>query len=137
MADQGFGTTITFQSGLFGEVKAANFSGLTRDELDTTHMTTTNGWMTFIPSDLKNAGEVSVEIHWHPHTKMAAIKTAMTAAAETITITAPVPTGGSSGATFACSGFMKSCDMGLPHDGLMTSTCVLKFTGEPTMTAGT
>jgi len=136
MADQGFGTTITFQSGVFGEIKAANFSGITREELDTTHMGSTNGWKTFLASDLKDAGEVSVEIHWHPHTKMAALKTALTAAAETITVTAPVPTGGSVGATFVCSGFAKSWDMGMPHDGLMTSTVVLKFSGEPTMTAG-
>lgn len=136
MADQGFGTTITFQSGLFAEIRGVRRSGLARDSLETTHMGSTNGWRTFMPSDLKDPGEIEVDLLFDPATKMAAIKTAIAAAAETITITYPIKSGHTNPATDACSGFMTSFDSDDPHDAIMTGTAKLKLTGEPTFTAG-
>lgn len=137
MADQGFGTTITFNSSLLtGQITGVGFSGMAREALDTTVMDSTNGWMTFIPSDLRDAGELSVDIKFNPHTKLAAIKTALTSAAESITVTFPVPTGGSSGATWVCSGFMTSFDCTDEMASIITGTVGIKFTGEPTLTAG-
>lgn len=132
MADQGYGATVTFSSGFMAQVLNASWDGLERGEIDTTHMTSTNGWMTFIPSDLKNPGELTVELLFNPSTAPP-----ITGAAETITVTFPIPSGGSTAATWACSGFMKSLSPSVPHDDRMLATAVLKFSGEPTFTAGT
>jgi hypothetical protein len=132
MADEGFGTTITFQSGFFAQITNVGWDGIERGDIDTSHMTTTEGWMTFIPSDLKNAGELTVEISFDPDDAPP-----ITAAPETITVTHPIPAGGNTAATWACSGYMKSFGNAIPHDGKMTGTAVLKFSGKPTFTAGT
>ncbi len=136
MADQGFGTTITFQTGLFGEVRNVNGSNLSRADLETTHMTSTNGYRTYIPADLKDPGELQIQILWDPATKAAAIKTAIGAAAETITVTFPIKSGQTNPATWVCSGFMTNFDFDDPYDAIMTGTATLKLTGEPTFTAG-
>lgn len=136
MSDQGFGTTITFQSGLFGELTNLQFSGLERVPLETTHMLSPNGWQEFIPSDLSNAGECAVAIRWHPHTKLAAVKAAIKAPVELITITFPIPLGGSVAGYFACRGFLTKHENDTPHDNIMSGTGTIKFTGEPTMVAG-
>lgn len=137
MADQGFGTTITFQSSLFSaQLVSANISGVTREALDTTVMDTTSGAMTFIPSDLTDAGEVQVSLKFHPHTKLAALKAAHSAAAETVTITFPVPSGGSAGATIACSGFMTSFNITSEMVSIITADATIKFSGVATYTAG-
>lgn len=132
MADGGYGTTITFSSGFCAQIKSVSWDGMERQELDTTHMTSTSGYMTFIPSDLKNVGELSVELLFNPSTSPP-----ITSAAETVTVTFPIPSGGSTAATWACSGFAKSFSQVIPHDDLMTQTIVIKFSGVPTFTAGT
>ncbi len=68
MADSGFGTTITFSSGFFAEILSVDGPDLSRDPIETTHMGTTNGNKTFIPSDLIDNGTLSVEIAYVPAT---------------------------------------------------------------------
>lgn len=136
MADQGFGVNIAFQSGYFAQVLNIQFSGMERVPLETTHTLSTEGWKTYIPSDLKDAGEAQITLRWHPHTKIAAALAALTAAPETITITFPVPEGGTSGAVFQCSGFLTKRESDTPYDAIMGATETIKFTGKPTMTAG-
>jgi len=133
MADEGFGTTITFQSGFFAEITNVDWDGIKRGSIPTSHMTTTEGWMTFQPSDLKDAGELSVEIAFAPQTT---IITAITAAAETVTVTLPIPAGQSVASTWACSGFMTDFKFKSPMDGKMMADVKLKFSGKPTITAG-
>ena len=132
MADEGFGTTITFQTGFFAEIMSVGWDGLERGDIETSHMTTSSGWRTFQPSDLKNPGELTVEISFDPDEAPP-----ITAAAETVTVTFPIPTGGNTAATWACSGYMKSMSNAVPFDGKMTATCVIKFSGVPTFTPGT
>lgn len=131
-ADQGFGLSITFSSGFMALIRSASWSGIAREPLDTTHMGSTNGAMTFIPSDLENAGELTVELLFDPDDGPP-----ITGAAETITVTFPIPAGGSTAATWACSGFLTSFEMTAPHDNLMTATATIKFSGEITFTDGT
>lgn len=132
--DVGFGTTITFASGFMAKITSVSWGGIAREPKETSHMTSTNGWRTFIPSDLKDPGELTVELQFD---KNAATKTNIGGAAETITVTFPVPAGGSTAATWACSGFMTSFEMADPMDDVMTATAGLKFSGEPTFTDGT
>ena len=130
--DEGFGTTITFQSGFFtGLLRSVDVDGIERTALETSHNTTTNGWRTFRPSDLKDAGELTVGILFEPDADW---KTALGAAAETVTITFPVPAGLTTGAKIAASGFLRSFTLTDPYDDMMTATAVIKFSGEPTLT---
>lgn len=132
MADQGFATTITFSSGFAAQVRSVQWAGLERVELETTHMTSTNGWKTFIPSDLKDPGTLTVELLFNPSTAPP-----ITGAAETVTVTFPIPSGGSTAATWAASGFLKTFDVTDPYDDVMTATASLKFSGTVTFTPGT
>jgi hypothetical protein len=131
MADQGYSTTITFSTGFCAEVLSVTWDGLERAAIDTTHMTSSSGWMTAIPSDLKNPGQLTVELLANPSTSPP-----ISSSAETITVTFPIPSGGVSAASWACSGFMISYTLNDPHDDRMTATAVIKFTGLPTFTAG-
>lgn len=134
MADTGFGTTITFQSGWFASVTSAQWGGIKRESIDTTHMASTSGWATFMPSDIKDAGELTVEMLFDADTTFI---TPIGAAAESVTFTFPIETGHSTAATWACSGFLTSFEIGVPMDDKMTSTAKIKFSGVPTLTAGT
>lgn len=131
--DVGFGLTITFASGFYAKITDASWAGLSRNAIDSSHMATTNGWRTFLPGDLKDPGELSVSLLFD---KNAATKTNINGAAETVTVTWPTPAGGSTGGTWACSGFMTSFEMTAPMDDMLTADSTLKFTGEPTFTDG-
>lgn len=131
-ADQGFGLAITFGSSFLGLIRSASWSGIEREFLDTTHMTTTEGAATFIPSDIENYGELTVELLADPDDAPP-----ITGALETVTVTFPIPAGGSTAATWACSGALRSYEITAPHDDLMTATAVIKFSGKITFTAGT
>lgn len=131
-ADQGFGLSITFSSGFLALIKSISWSGQNRESLDTTNMSTTDGKMTFLPSDLKDAGEISVDLLFDPD-----MAPPIASAAETVTVTFPIPAGGSTAATWAASGFLTSFELTAPHDDLMTATATIKLTGGITITAGT
>ena len=132
MADQGYATTITFSSGFCAQVLSVTWDGIERAAIDTTHMTTSSGYMTAIPSDIINPGQLTVELLANPSSAPP-----ITGAAETVTVTFPIPSGGSSAATWVCSGFLTNYTLNDPHDDRMTATAVIKFTGVPTFTAGT
>lgn len=123
MADTGFGISITFASGFFAEILSVDGPGLDRASVGTTHAGTTDGWATFIPSDIKDPGELEVEIAFDPDEEPP-----IDDAAETITVTYP------NGATWACSGFMTGFRPSVPIDDRMTASCTLKWSGKPTFT---
>lgn len=128
-ADEGYGTTIVGGSSgsFFAEIQSVSLSGYERAAIETTHMTSTSGWRTFQPSDLKSPGTIELELSFRPNDNIP-----ITSAAETWTITFPIPSGGSSGATLACSGFLTSFEFSDPMDERMTATATLQLTGPPT-----
>lgn len=129
MADGGFGATITFQSGFFGELTAISHSGYARGVTETTHSTSTSGWRTFQPSDLKDAGEVEVTVRFDPNDTPP-----IDQAAETGTITFPVPSGGSTGATLTATMFLTDFQYSVDAigDDAMEGSGTLKLSGVPT-----
>lgn len=133
MADGGFGATITFSTGFFAEVTSIRLTGVERAVLDTTHMTTSSGDMTSIPSDLLNNGQLEIDFYLVANTS---VQTPMNAAAGAFTLTYPVPAGGSVAATIAGTGYLTSISEAIPHDGIMTRTATLKITGTVTQTPG-
>ena len=130
MALELHGTTITFQSGFFAEIQSVSVDGMSRAAHDKSH-TGTDRWRTFFFSRLTDPGGLSVGIRYDPDTTPP-----INEAAETITITFPVPDGRDNGATIRCSGGMTefSISGGAP-DGMLEASCTLKFSGEPIFTA--
>lgn len=131
MADGAHGATITFQSGFFGEITAIALSGYARGATETTHSTSTSGWKTFQPSDLKDAGELEVTIRFDPDDTPP-----IDQAAETVTLTFPVPSGLTNGATLAATGFMTNFNANLDTigDDAMEASATIKYSGVPTWT---
>jgi len=105
-----------------------------RSAVDSSHMTTTNGWRTYIPGDLKDPGTMTCELLFNPG-NLTGYKTIVSSTKETFTFTSP--TAGTSTATFACSGFATSASIAIPMDDMMAATITIKFSGEPTVTNGT
>tara|TARA_B100000029_G_scaffold269360_1_gene264694 strand:- start:2063 stop:2431 length:369 start_codon:yes stop_codon:yes gene_type:complete len=118
MADSGFGTTITFSSGFFAEIISVDGPDLSREAIDTTHMGTTNGWKTFIPSDLKDGGTLSVEMAYDPGTSPP-----IADAESSCTVTYP------DASTCSFTGFMTSFSSSIPIDDRMTASAEIKVNG--------
>jgi hypothetical protein len=63
-AADGHGLTMTF-SGFSANIVSLSGPNLSRESIDKTHMGTTN-WKEFMPADLADAGEVSMEVEFAP-----------------------------------------------------------------------
>lgn len=133
MTDVGTGAKIAFGTSLWdGNIQSMSWGGISRVEVPTKHLLTVGG-ETFIVGDLYNPGELTVEIQYDPDDRPP-----WDQVPETITITYPIPSGGSTGATHAATGFIKDFVPGqLDVDGLMVSTFVIKFSGNITFVAST
>ena len=127
MADLGTGASIVFAtSGWTGEIASIEGPNETRESIDTTHLGTTVA-RTFIPADLIDGGEVSLTA-WYDPDEPPPIK----GATETITITFPVPSGLSAGATAQFSGFLTAVSRTIPLEEKMESSITIKVTGDIT-----
>ena len=125
--DVGTGISIAFQSGFFAEVLDVRVSGMHRDAIETTHGTSTNGWRTFIPSDLMDMGQLEVDLNFN-----ADATPPIDTDAESVTIVFPVPSGLSNGAQMQGIAFMTDMDGAFPIDDRMTASFTLKYSGAPT-----
>lgn len=130
--DVGTGASISFgTSGFSAYITEISGPGLTRDPVETTHLGTTGG-KTFRPGDLYDGGEVTLSVMHDP-----SITPPMTSnqQAETITITCPIPSGLTTGATWVFSGFMTNYNPTLPLEDKMTASVTIKVTGSLAITA--
>jgi len=125
----GTGSTITFSSGFFGEILSIGWSGINREAVETSHMGTTGG-RTFIPGDLYDPGELSVELNFEATDD---VTTPITSAAETVTVTIPNSPTATTVSTWAASGFMTSFEVTDPMEDKMTASATIKFTGDITV----
>ena len=136
MAD--IGTSATFAFGTtpialdFTSIEA---SGVTRESIDVSHLGTT-GAKAFIAAKLYDAGELTFEGLMDPNLGDALV-IKVGAVAETMTVTFPTPSGGSSGSTFAATGFLTSFEWGVPMEEEMTFSMTVKLTGVITWTDST
>lgn len=111
------------------------WSGVAREAIETSHMATaaagagTFGNRTFIPGDLSDPGELTVQFHFNPDTEPP-----IDQLAETWTVTIP---GSTTPATWACSGFATNVDVSMPLEDKMVGTMTIKLSGSVTQTAGT
>lgn len=131
--DEGFGCSVTFgTSGHVFRIDSVSMDGIERAVIETDHMLTTEGWITKQPSDRKNPGRITLNVHHDPSLNWV---TLLAAAVETITFIGPVPAGLSNGATIAATGFAISYTPNIAKDAKMTATLVLELSGKPTITA--
>ena len=132
MADVGTGLAIVFgTSGFTAEITDVNGQGISRESINTSHHGSTI-YHAFMPSDLVDPGELTMEFSFDPDEQPP-----VTSATETITITFPLPAGGVTAATLAASGFVTSWEWGAPLEEKMTATATIKWTGTPVWTDST
>ena len=125
----GTGATVTFATSSFtANVTDIGISGLSRESIDTSHLGTTAN-RTFMPGSLVDAGELEMEIQFDPDNYPP-----IAAAAETITITFPLSSAGTTEATWAATGFATGFTAGVTLEELMTGTLTVKFSGAITST---
>jgi len=122
--DVGTATTVVFATSAFeAHITGANWSGIKRDPIDTTHFGTTSA-RTFIPGDLYDAGELQLDLAFDPKETPP-----YGGAVETVTVTFP------DGSTWAASGFMTDFGNTVQVEEKMTASATIKFTGPITITA--
>ncbi len=125
MADEGHGATVTFGTSAWSQtLTSIGHDGVSREALETSDLGTSNN-ETFIPSDLVNPGSLSIEWNYDPNNPPP-----YNAAAETITLTFPIPSGGAAGSTWAATGFMTDFSIsGVENKSIMKGSATLKFSG--------
>lgn len=122
MAITGYGTTVSFDSGFFAEIRNVDGPEMSRSKIDTSHSTTVGGFKTFIFSDLRENGEVSISGIADP-SSVPPIDEDL----EPCVITYQ------DGTTWSFSGGLMNYKITAPHDDLVTFTATLVVSGEITI----
>ena len=122
VADSGFGIVINFASGFYAEIIDCSPPGPAREPIDTSHATTPDGAMTFIPSDLIDYGELGVTLNFKADQAIP-----IDQPAEPVVMTFP------SGTTWSFSGFLTGYEPEAPIDDRMTVQTTLKVSGKITI----
>ena len=135
--DTATGITVVFATSAFtAEIKDVNWGGISRESKDISKQSTAApgankfGNMEFMPGDLSDPGELSMEIHFDPDQEPP-----IDQAAEVITVTWPLVSGDSTAATWAATGFITAFEESGTLDEVMTASITVKFSGEVTMVA--
>ncbi len=133
MADTFFGASLTLAtSGETFQIIEASKDGTTVEMIDTSHIGTSGGYKTKIPSDLKDGGAWEFKIIFDPDTD----ETNFVGVQQTCTVTFPVPSGLSSGATWAWSGTIQEHPIEtLSMEEMMTASITVSVDGAITITA--
>ena len=127
--NNGTAGTITFgTSGFTASITNINWDGIERASLPTSHLGTTTAH-TFIPGDLYDPGEISLDIQFDPDDFPP-----ISAVAETITVTYPLTAGATTAANWASTGFLTGASHIVPLEALMTGTITVKLSGAITPT---
>jgi hypothetical protein len=119
----GTGITISFSSSFFAEILDVSPPNASRESIATSHMGTSAAH-TFMPADLVDWGELTVEMAFDPSTTPP-----ITSAAEAIVITFA----DSAASTWSFSGYMTSFEPSAPLEDRMTASATIKVTGAVTV----
>ena len=121
MPATGNGATLGWAaSGNVGTITSISGIGGTREAIDTSSLATTGG-RDFIPSDLVDYGELSIEGAW------AGTATPIASAAEVVTVTIGTTSGSKS---WVGVGFVTSWETGIPMDDVITYSLTIKCSGD-------
>jgi len=135
--DNATGILVVFNTTSFApQIVNVAWGGIERAVIDVSHMAVAAagsgkfGNMLFIPGDLSNPGQLTLDIHHNPDTEPP-----IDQPAETIDVTYPVFAGDSTGAKWSASGFLVSYEMTGELESKMTAVVVVQFSGNVTQTA--
>jgi len=132
VTDEGTGVAIVFgTSGFSARVVDVDGPSLHRDAIETTHISSTLNKI-FMPADLVDRGEIGITFQFD-----ASLTPPIASAAETVTITWPIPSGLTNGATWAASCFMTDYSPSASIGEIMTAKGTLKISGAVTINAAT
>jgi hypothetical protein len=127
MPDVGMGTTIAFATSSFtATITNVDGGDITRNVIDKTHLGTT-GSREKMPGDLVDEGDVTFQFQFDPD-----VQPPISGVVESITITFPIPSGKSTGATLIGTGFISSWSWGgvdAEDSSLMMGTGVITWDG--------
>ena len=126
MADNPTGITVAFGTSTFtAAITGISVSGMERGAIDVTHLGSTT-FKDYIPATLSDPGQVEATFLADPDQPAP-----IGAAVETLTVTFPIPSGGSTGATLVGTGFITSWDLDASggDDSAMSGTFTFKFDG--------
>jgi len=98
-------------------------------------MATTGGHQTFIAGDLKNWGEIEIDVEYNTQLDYKTLLTSQ--AAENMTITFPLRGNAATAATCVFSAVLTAMSPTWPKDDLLMVTMTFKVSGSPTYTAAT
>lgn len=130
ISDEGTGVAIAFATtGFSARLQSVDGPSMSRPAIETTHMGTTTG-KTFMPGDLPDYGEITLTVHHDP-----SLTPPINSAAETVTMTWPIPAGLTTGAIWAGTAFMTGYTPGASIGELMTAQVTLKISGLLSITA--
>ena len=119
----GLGATVT-GPGFSGELVSVDISGLSANAIDVTNQGSTGGYREFLPG-AKDPGEVETEVLMNGPGPLPGAK-------GTLTITFPMPEGGTTAPSFSCEAILVDVSVGVPLDDRVTMTLRWKLTGQPT-----
>lgn len=135
MADTGNGSTFAFgTSGFSAAIMSIKTGTIKRPRINTSHLgTTTTTGETYVPGDLCDHDELELEVQYDPNTQPP-----YNGAVEPVTLTFPIPSGLSNGATLTGNAFVT--EFGGPtlkNNELMMATIKVSWTALPTFTDAT
>ena len=120
MPATGNGATIGWASSAnVGTITSISGIGGTREAIDVSSLASTGG-RDFIPSDLVDYGELSIEGAWY------GTATPIASAAEVVTVTIGTTTAKS----WAGTGFVTSWETGIPMDDVISYSLTIKCSGD-------
>lgn len=128
--DTGTGTTLTAgtSTSFTPRIENIKLTGETIAVVDTTYLGTT-GTMTAMLGDLKTRPKLDVQCQYNPSL------TYPTGVAEVWTLTLPIPSGGTNGATIYGSGALVGHNADIPLEAKMTSDFNIEWLGAVTRTS--
>lgn len=129
VVDVGTGTTLAAgtTTSFVPKIESLRLNGETIPIIDTTHMGTT-GTRTAMTGDLKSRASLDVTCQYNPSL------TYPTGVTETWTLTMPIPSGGTNGATLYGSGTMSEHSADIPLEEKMMSDFKIEYLGAVTRT---
>jgi len=134
--DTAQGTVIEFATSSFApEIVGFGKGGQSRTAIDTTHLGTAAPGAnaihnkTFLPSDISDAGELTMDIHFNPDELPP-----FNEDAEVITITYPLASGDTTPSIHTFNGFVTGFEETGALDDKMTASMTVKITGPITLT---
>ena len=124
----GFGVTLSGAStGSIAQIIGLEIPGMEADDIDVSSGESTGRWREYI-AGMKDAGELSLDLLYEED-NFDAIQDSFAGDSEVWTVTLP------DGATFVCSGYIKSNGIAVPMDDKVSQSATLKLSGVPVYTA--